>query len=126
MPGVPCIYYGDEAGAQGFTDPYNRGTFPWGHEDGALRNHYRDITTLRRHYPALTSGSYQPQAFCTHVYGCRRELDGTVIQLHLNRAIFQQETETVTLPAEAPYALDLLTARWYEAKDGQLTVELPR
>ena len=125
MPGVPCIYYGDEAGAQGFTDPYNRGTFPWGHEDGALRNHYRDITTLRRHYPALTQGSYQPQAFCTHVYGCRRELDGTVIQLLLNRAIFQQETETVTLPAEAPYALDLLTARWYEAKDGQLTVELP-
>ena len=32
-PGVPCIYYGDEAGLQGATDPGNRSTYPWGHED---------------------------------------------------------------------------------------------
>lgn len=29
FPGVPCIYYGDEAGCQGFEDPFNRGTYPW-------------------------------------------------------------------------------------------------
>ena len=125
MPGVPCIYYGDEAGLQGFTDPYNRGTFPWGNEDGELLGHYRDITALRRHYPALTRGSYTPRSFGSHVYGCRRELDGTVIQLVVNRAIFPQETETVTLPAEARYALDLLSARWFEADGNSLTVELP-
>lgn len=32
-PGVPCVYYGDEAGLQGATDPGNRSTYPWGHED---------------------------------------------------------------------------------------------
>ncbi len=32
FPGVPCIYYGDEAGLEGYSDPYNRGTYPWGHE----------------------------------------------------------------------------------------------
>ena len=30
IPGVPCIYYGDEAGMQGYEDPYNRGPYPWG------------------------------------------------------------------------------------------------
>ena len=33
FPGVPCIYYGDEVGAEGYADPYNRGTYPWGKED---------------------------------------------------------------------------------------------
>lgn len=125
MPGVPCIYYGDEAGMQGFTDPYNRGTYPWGREDGDIMNHYQDITALRRHLPALVSGSYEPQSFGDHVYGCRRELDGTTVQILLNRAIFAQETQSVTLRAEEPYALELLTSRWYEAEDGKLTLELP-
>jgi len=125
MPGVPCIYYGDEAGTQGYTDPYNRAPYPWGREDLEIFYHYRNITTIRRSHPALVSGTYEPQAFCSHVYGCRREKDGEIIQVLLNRAIFQHETETVTIPAEAPFALDLLTARWLEAKDGALTVELP-
>jgi len=33
FPGVPCIYYGDEAGVEGYADPYNRGTYPWGREN---------------------------------------------------------------------------------------------
>ena len=36
MPGSPTIYYGDEAGRQGFEDPFNRRTYPWGAEDRAL------------------------------------------------------------------------------------------
>ncbi len=124
MPGLPCIYYGDEAGMQGYADPYNRGTYPWGRQDPDLMAHYRTITTLRRQYPVLSSGSYEAQAFGGHVYGCRRAQDGTVIQVLLNRGIFIQETEVVTLEAEEPYALDLLTARWLEARDGKLNVEL--
>ncbi len=124
MPGVPCIYYGDEAGAQGFTDPYNRGTYPWGREDGELLRHYRELSELRRRYPALSAGSYVPRSFCEHVYGCRRELDVTVIQVLANRAIFQNEAQTVTLKAEAPFALDLMAARWYEAEGETLTLTL--
>ena len=41
MPGVPCIYYGDEAGLEGYADPYTRGTYPWGKEDEELREIYR-------------------------------------------------------------------------------------
>ena len=36
LPGVPCLYYGDEAGAQGYADPFNRGCYPWGGEDADL------------------------------------------------------------------------------------------
>ena len=36
LPGIPCVYYGDEAGMEGYRDPFNRGCFPWGHEDAEL------------------------------------------------------------------------------------------
>jgi 4-alpha-glucanotransferase len=124
MPGVPCIYYGDEAGAQGFPDPYNRGTFPWRHEDGELMSHYRMLTTLRQQYPVLSSGEYAAQAFGRHVYGCRRWDGDTVIQVLVNRGIF--EHETVTIPMEQPCALELTTGKWLEpGEDGQLTIQLP-
>ena len=47
LPGVPCIYYGDEAGLEGYADPYNRGTFPWGKEDKDLETIYRIAIGLR-------------------------------------------------------------------------------
>lgn len=56
MPGVPCIYYGDEAGVQGYTDPFNRGPYPWGREDQELLVHYRMLAALRQQYPVLAPG----------------------------------------------------------------------
>ena len=54
LPGTPCVFYGDEAGVQGFEDPLNRGTFPWGREDDDLLGHYRALGTLRaRHKEAF-------------------------------------------------------------------------
>ncbi|MBE6607447.1 MAG: glycoside hydrolase family 13 protein [Ruminococcaceae bacterium] len=48
MPGVPCIFYGDEAGIEGLGDPFNRVTFPWGREDKELTEFYREIGQIRR------------------------------------------------------------------------------
>ena len=48
LPGIPCVYYGDEAGLRGSADPYCRGTFPWGHEDKALQTAVRDILSCRQ------------------------------------------------------------------------------
>lgn len=54
LPGVPCLYYGDEAGAEGFEDPMNRGTYPWGRENCELLAHYRALGNLRaQHADAL-------------------------------------------------------------------------
>ncbi len=48
MPGVPCIYYGDEAGVEGYGDPFNRTTFPWGNEDKAVQAIFWDMLRLRK------------------------------------------------------------------------------
>ncbi|MBQ9136045.1 MAG: glycoside hydrolase family 13 protein [Lachnospiraceae bacterium] len=56
-PGAPAIYYGDEAGVCGFTDPDNRRTYPWGNEDMGLITFHTEIIKLRRAYPELRTGS---------------------------------------------------------------------
>ena len=61
-PGAPTIYYGDEAGQVGWTDPDNRRTYPWGHENAGLIGFHQALTTLRRRFPVLRSGSYKSLA----------------------------------------------------------------
>lgn len=56
-PGAPTVYYGDEAGVCGFTDPDNRRTYPWGHEDQYLVQFYRDAIRMHRELPVLKYGS---------------------------------------------------------------------
>ncbi|HBD64196.1 MAG TPA: alpha-glycosidase [Clostridiales bacterium] len=48
LPGIPCIYYGDEAGVEGFEDPFNRACFPWGNENAEIINHYKFLSVLRK------------------------------------------------------------------------------
>jgi len=55
--GAPTIYYGDEAGLGGFTDPDNRRTYPWGQEDRELLDYHRFLIRIRRTSPALRRGS---------------------------------------------------------------------
>jgi len=56
-PGAPTLYYGDEAGLCGFTDPDNRRTYPWGKEDHDLLEFYREMIEIHKKYPVLTYGS---------------------------------------------------------------------
>lgn len=56
-PGAPTLYYGDEAGVCGWTDPDNRRTYPWGHEDFDLIEFHRYMIALHKHLPALRRGS---------------------------------------------------------------------
>ena len=58
LPGVPCIYYGDEAGMEGYRDPFNRGCYPWGSEDTALTEWYKKLGAVRRGCSALKEGSF--------------------------------------------------------------------
>ena len=56
FPGSPTIYYGDEAGLEGFEDPFNRRTFPWGREDEELLAWYRALGAARGRLEALRRG----------------------------------------------------------------------
>ena len=57
--GVPSVYYGDEAGLEGYHDPFCRMPFPWGREDADLQAHYRALGALRRRCSALADGDFR-------------------------------------------------------------------
>lgn len=59
LPGVPCIYYGDEAGVEGWKDPFNRKCFPWGNENNEILNHYKFLSKLRKSSPVFIDGKYK-------------------------------------------------------------------
>ena len=60
MPGAPCVYYGDEAGVEGYKDPDNRRTFPWGQENYVIQSWCRQMIHLRRDNDALSTGRFVP------------------------------------------------------------------
>ncbi|MDO4276825.1 MAG: glycoside hydrolase family 13 protein [Eubacteriales bacterium] len=56
-PGAPTVYYGDEAGVCGFTDPDNRRTYPWGNEDQEMIDYHKRLIRLHKKYKILRTGS---------------------------------------------------------------------
>lgn len=56
FPGSPTVYYGDEAGAEGFEDPFNRYGFPWGNEDKSIQDWIKSLGQLRKTKVALRKG----------------------------------------------------------------------
>ena len=56
LPGVPSIYYGDEAGLEGYGDPFNRRCFPWGHEDRDLIEYTKELSRIRKMSKAFVDG----------------------------------------------------------------------
>ena len=62
LPGMPCLYYGDEAGLTGMADPYCREPYPWGREDTSLREAVRAAILLRNESYALKTGALRVRA----------------------------------------------------------------
>jgi 4-alpha-glucanotransferase len=76
FPGVPCIYYGDEAGLSGYSDPFNRRTYPWGREDKELLEWYKRVAALRNGMDALRTGEFIPVYYEGDVYAFVRCIRG--------------------------------------------------
>ncbi len=60
LPGFPCVYYGDEAGMEGYRDPFNRCCYPWGREDKSLIDWHTSLGNLRKSCSALWDGEIIP------------------------------------------------------------------
>ncbi len=86
LPGSPSLYYGDEALMEGYRDPFNRRTYPWGREDWHLLNHFRRLGKLRKDQQALRLGDVQFfQAGDKHI-GFTRSYDGKTLRIYANRS----------------------------------------
>lgn len=59
LPGIPTIFYGDEAGLEGYSDPFNRKTYPWGRENSDILEFYRKIGKIRIENKVYQTGEFQ-------------------------------------------------------------------
>ncbi|MBR2942014.1 MAG: hypothetical protein IKB82_01320, partial [Clostridia bacterium] len=78
MPGMPCIYYADEAGLEGCADPFCRRTYPWGNEDKDMLAYYRRMIAMRNHHPVLSVGECRYIAPSDDVFGVIRTIENGV------------------------------------------------
>ncbi len=96
-PGAPTIYYGDEAGVCGWTDPDNRRTYPWGHEDKELIRMHQELIQMRKSYQVLRTGSIK---ILTGEHGV------------ISYARFNQEDQFVIIINNNPYEVVITVPVW--------------
>ena len=85
LPGSPSLYYADEAGMEGYRDPFNRRTYPWGREDPELLAHFRRLGQLRKTCDALRLGDIQFFQAEDRRLGFTRRYGGSVLKIYCNR-----------------------------------------
>lgn len=137
-PGAPTVYYGDEAGVCGWTDPDNRRSYPWGREDKDLIQFHKDMIAIHKKYAALKTGSIK------FLHGAYRELaygrfagDEKLVVLvnsNLEAKKFQinvseigvtdsESMEQIILTVDGGYITDRSR---FEVQDGILSVTMPK
>lgn len=116
LPGVPSVFYGDEAGVQGYGDPFCRMAYPWGDEDRELLNYYKKLGALRKKCAAFKNGDFVPFAFEGGLLAYERRGDGAAALTVVNRT---DGEITYALPEEYKKATCLLGKK---AVRGKLTL----
>lgn len=125
FPGVPSVYYGDEFGLEGLTDPGNRRTLPTADQprDLDMLSIVKNASALRRALPFLVDGDIHAFALNDDVLAYTRWTDedesATIV---INRS--RDTSHRVTIPALGECASDVISGREYEVEDGQITLDL--
>ena len=87
LPGMPCIYYGDDAGLTGMGDPFCRRTYPWGKEDVKLRERIKEMIQKRNSSSVLRRGDCIIRALDEHRLEVRRVYERTESVYVLDRRV---------------------------------------
>lgn len=101
LPGIPCIYYGEEAGMEGFEDPFNRGYFPWNEMHPEIFDFYRQMIRLHRLLPPLAEIRFweEPQEQCVvfhrgdYTVICNPKSSGCHMETGYLRPVYLQAAE---------------------------------
>jgi len=86
LPGSPSLYYGDEALMEGYKDPFNRRTYPWGREDWEMLNHFKRLGQARKNNPALRLGDIRFFEAGDKHLGYTRTYEGKTLKIYANRS----------------------------------------
>ena len=127
FPGVPSIYYGDEAGVEGFTDPLNRKTYPWDSEDQELLDWTKKMTHLRLEHQVFTKGDWQVlQAGYDHLAYMRKLKDEAIAMVVVNRNPNQGVVFMDKLAKDTGLHFhELVTGKDISLEDEWMVLELP-
>lgn len=136
-PGAPTIYYGDEAGLTGFTDPDNRRTYPWGKEDQELIDFHRKMIAIHKQNKEFLTGSmkYMEGEYNVIGYGRFNRQEQSVVLVNNNDHEITKELAVwyLGIPKEAVmHRLMLTTAEGFSVEkkeypviSGRVRVTLP-
>lgn len=97
LPGVPCLYYGDERGMEGYKDPLNRGCFPWHESEGELVAWFERLGVVRKQNDALKEGAFKGLYKENRVVMFKRQTAENVVCCAVNPT---EESKTVPLSTE--------------------------
>ena len=122
FPGSPTVYYGDEAGMQGYEDPLNRRTYPWGQEDESLLAWYRRLGQLRRERLSLQVGKIRYLYAAGGGLVLERRAEAEVTVAALNAGAEDMES---AIPWAGALATDAMTGQQFLAADGIVRLTLP-
>ncbi|MDR2354565.1 MAG: 4-alpha-glucanotransferase [Clostridiales Family XIII bacterium] len=121
FPGVPSVFYGDEAGAEGFDDPYNRVPFPWGREDGDILERYRAVGNLRAEYDLFRRGEFASYGAYRHMYAFSRQTERERAVVFLNGSHDESEEALIALSREETVCVELLSGELLEPEHADAT-----
>ena len=134
--GAPTVYYGDEAGVCGFTDPDSRRTYPWGQENRELVEFHKEMIRIHKREKPLRTGCLKMLSWSSNVLAYARFQEGEQIIVVLNNS---KELKEVTIPvwqAEVPMKgkMERLMYSWeksytterdiYLVEDGETVVNM--
>ena len=134
--GAPTVYYGDEAGVCGFTDPDSRRIYPWGQENRELVEFHKEMIRIHKREKPLRTGSLKMLSWSSNVLAYARFQEGEQIIVVLNNS---KELKEVTIPvwqAEVPMKgkMERLMYSWeksytterdiYLVEDGETVVNM--
>ncbi len=136
-PGAPTLYYGDEAGVCGFTDPDSRRTYPWGRENQALLQFHKDTIDMHKIHPVFQEGSLR------YLYGFRNLVCYTRFMMDVQAIVIVHigdVTVETAIPVKASGAKEgsifrvlmltdeqgyRLDGPYHVVRDGKIFVEMP-
>ena len=121
FPGSPTVYYGDEAGLEGFEDPFNRGTFPWGRENMDLQRHFAFLGRLRNERVSLQTGRFSWLFAEGPLLAFARETDAETTVTALNTG---KKPVDLTIPWPGHLAVDALSGEQFSSASGILSLRI--